>query len=475
MSITFSRNGFGMKDNFLYSFSVFCMNLIPFIFGIFIRRIVLPEIIGAFAFVNSITIIFNMPNSILRNAVGRLVPKYRGKDDSNSANKISSISLSILLIIIIIEVLLLCAIGFFFRGDTWQFYAFFVSAIVFGLGNINYFFQMYIKSLNRIKESAYLRLILPIFSPLLYLIVYLFRNVGFYLGKVIISPIVSLLIIHFSVKQISWGNIKPVFKDIKNLRFNPLFKEIIHTGSLLFFYGLLFQLLFNIDKYFVKFLEGNTMLAFYSFTTLCMTKVLLILQAFIGSFSPKIYTNFTAKKNQEYLFTKITYITIIGSYLSAFLIFIFSNYFINLILPNYIQSVSFFRILIFMIIPLSQYNIGYIIAVGRNKITPLLKGMSIVLILAVFLNWLLYNFYGIYGIAWATVISAFLSYVIISFIIFKEYYLWYLTLIFLPVLTINFWLVSYNIMLASVFFIIVISICLYFLILSSHRRKEIQK
>lgn len=461
-----------MKDNFLYSFSVFCMNLIPFIFGIFIKRIVLPEIIGAFVFVNSITIIFDMPNSVLRNAVDRLVPKYRGKKDNNSAYKISSISLSILLIITFIEILLLCAIGLFFKGDSWQFYAFFVSAIGFGFGSISGFFRIYIKSLNRIKESAHLLLIAPMFSPFLYLFVYLFRNVGFYMGNLIIIPIVSFLVIHFSIKQISWENIKPNFSDIKNLKYNPLFKEILHTGLLLVFYGLLFRLLFNIDRYFIKFLEGNTMLAFYSFAVSGIAKVLLIFQAFIGSFSPKIYANFAAKKNQEYLFAKMTYIIIMGSYLSAFLIFILSDYFVKLILPNYVQSISFFQILIFMIIPLSQYNIGYIIAVGRNKITPLIKSISVVLILAVFLNWLLYNFYGIHGIAWATVISAFISYAIISFIIFREYHLWYLTLIFLPVLAFNCWITYFSIKIACAFLIFIIGVFFYLLKLLSDRRIE---
>jgi len=414
-----------------------------------------------------------MPNSVLRNAVDRLVPKYRGKKDNNSAYKISSISLSILLIITIIEVLVLWAIGLFFKGDTWQFYAFFIGAIGFGFGSISGFFQIYIKSLNRIKESAYLRLISPIFSPLLYLFVCLFRNVGFYIGNVIINPIVSFLIIHFSLKQISWENIKPNFSDTKNLKYNPLFKEILHTGSLLVFYGFFFRLLFNIDRYFVKFLEGNTMLAFYSFAVSSMLTVLLIFQAFIGSFSPKIYANFAAEKNQEYLFAKITYISIMGSYSSAFLIFILSNYFVKLILPNYIQSIPFYKILIFMIIPLSQYNIGYIIAVGRNKITPLLKGISIVLILAIFLNWLLYNFYGIHGIAWATVISAFLSYAIISFIIFREYHLWYLTLIFLPVLAINCWITYFNIKIAFIFLLFVVILFIFLLKLQTLNDKRI--
>ena len=78
-----------MKDNFLYASAIFYSMAISFIIGIFIKRIVLPEIIGAFAFVSSVAILFNMPNSVLRNGVDRLVPKYRGLDDKQSVNRVA--------------------------------------------------------------------------------------------------------------------------------------------------------------------------------------------------------------------------------------------------------------------------------------------------------------------------------------------------------------------------------------------------
>jgi len=452
-----------MKDNFLYTLATFYSMVLTFIFGILIKRIVLPEIIGAFVFVNSITVIFNLPCSALRNAVDRLVPKYLGLNNEQSAYDIASISLSTLITISIFESILLFLIGLFYKNDSWQYYAFIIVAINFFFSSISTFFQIYLKSLNKIKKSAYLLLISPSLIPILYLLVLLYKNKGFYIGSLFMGVCPFILIIYYSINQISWSEITPFSYKFKNFFSNSFFKEIIGTGSLLLFYSFLFQLLFVIDKYFVKFLEGNTMLAFYDFAVSGTTRVVMMFVAFIESFSPRIYRNFAVNKNQNYLFDKLTYLTLMISYVVSFIIFSCVDYFVKLVLPNYIQSVPYFKIFAFMIMPLSQYYIGKMIAVGKNRIAPLTKSIIILLMINVFLDWVLYKFFGIPGIAWATLICFFLEYIIVSIVVFQTYRLCYLTMLFLPVLILNCFLLSYNIQIAYIYLLMVILIFIYFL------------
>jgi O-antigen/teichoic acid export membrane protein len=310
-----------MKDNFLYTLSIFYSMVVTFIFSILIRRIVLPEIIGAFAFVNSITVILNLPGSVLRGAVDRLVPKYLGLNNEQFTYDIASMSLSTLITISIFESILLFLIGLFFKNDPWQYYAFIVVAIVFLFSSISTFFKVYLKSLNKIKNTAYLLLISPTLEPIFYLIVLLYKNKGYYIGSLLIGVCASILMIYYSVNKIPWSEITPLSYKFKNFFSNSLYKEIIGTGSLLLFYEFLFQFLFIIDRYFVKFLEGNTMLAFYDFAVSGTTKVLMLFVAFIESFSPRIYRNFAVNKNQNYLIDKLTYSVLMISYTASFVIF----------------------------------------------------------------------------------------------------------------------------------------------------------
>lgn len=464
-----------MKDNFLYTLAIFYSMVVTLIFGILIRRIVSPEIIGAFVFVDSIIVIFDLPCSVLRSAVDRLVPKYLGLNNEQSAYDIASISLSTLIAISIFESILIFLIGLFYKNDSWQYYAFIIAAISFFFSSISTFFKVYLKSLNKIKKTAYLLLISPSLTPIFYLLVLLYKNKGYYIASLLIGVCASILMIYYGVNQISWSEITPFSYKFKNFFSNSLFKEIIRIGSLLLFYEFLFKFLFVVDRYFIKFLEGNTMLAFYDFAVSGTTRVVMIFLAFIESFSPRIYRNFAVNKNQNYLFDKLTYLTLMASYVVSFIIFSCIDYVVKLILPNYIQSVPYFKIFAFTIMPFSQYYIGYFIAVGKNRIVPLVKSISILLMLNAFLDWELYKFFGIMGIAWATLICVFLEYILVSIVVFQTYRLFYLTMLFLPVLILNCFLLSYNIQIAYIYLLMVILIFIYFLYSLKNSSKNYDK
>ena len=129
-----------MKRNFLYSGVVFYSMAFPFFVGVLVKRIVLPEIVGAFAFTASIGLLFTMPGSILRNSVDRLVPKYRGLDDDTKATAVASVSLSLLIAYIIFGCALLAVTGLCFHGDKWQSWAFPAYSIFWGIDNLVSFF-----------------------------------------------------------------------------------------------------------------------------------------------------------------------------------------------------------------------------------------------------------------------------------------------------------------------------------------------
>lgn len=129
-----------MKRNFLYSAAVFYSMAFPFVIGILVKRIVLVEIVGAFAFTASIGLIFSMVISTLRNSVERLVPKYLGLKENEKANKVASFSLSFLLVLVIFGVILLTLTGLCFRGDIWQVWAFTAFGVFWAMDNIISFF-----------------------------------------------------------------------------------------------------------------------------------------------------------------------------------------------------------------------------------------------------------------------------------------------------------------------------------------------
>ena len=208
------------------------------------------------------------------------------------------------------------------------------------------------------------------------------------------------------------------------------------------------------------------MLAFYAFAVQGTRTVVTLFSAFIGSFAPKIYFNFARGNNQEYLLKKLTIIVMILSYISAFVIFIGANYFVKLILPSYMRSVPFLKIFALMIIPFAQYNIAYVVAIGKNRVLPILKGISILLGVAALLNWIMYKYFGMNGIAWATVICVFLAYTLVSIVVSSSYKLRYLTILFLPILLINLWIVSINLKLGVLMLAVIViinSTILYYL------------
>lgn len=239
----------------------------------------------------------------------------------------------------------------------------------------------------------------------------------------------------------------------------------------MFLYGFLFQFVFSLSGYYIKFLEGNRMMAFYSFASQGTMTVVSLFSSFIGSFAPKIYFNCTSGIKQEHLLKKITIIIMFLAYIASFVVFTYSRFFINLILPVYAQSISIFEILAFMIIPFAQYNIAYIVAIGENKVALLIKGMIIMIPIAIFLNWLFYKYWGVDGIAFVAVIIAILSYVFVSIVVSSSYKLWYYSpLLFLSLIG-NLLMYHLNPIFGLIYLVLVSSI-FFLLIMKTFRAKE---
>lgn len=428
----------------------------PFFVGILVKRIVLPEIVGAFAFAASIGLFFSMPCSILRNSVDRLVPKYRGFGDDSKATAVASVSLTLLAGYVLFACVLLALSGLCFHSDKWQSWAFPAYSVFWGVNSLTLFFFIYLKSLNLLKKSSLLLFgNITCFNITRYICVLFLGNRGHYVGYIsgaVLSLIITACIV---VRFISWDEAKPSLMSLRDLVHNQLVKDICHVGSLLVFYALLFQLLLAIDKYFVKFFQGNKMLAFYAFAAQGTTAVGLLLSSFVGSFAPKLYFGFASGNDNNPLLDRITYLVMILGYAGTFAIFTSAAFFVKRILPNYTSSIVFFKILALIILPFAQYNIGYVIAVGKDKIPPLIKRMTALLVIAIGLNWGLYTLLGVTGIAWATVVSVILAHLLVSSIVFRSYRLWYLSLLVLPVLAFNLYLTSYG-MVVSVFMLMMV-------------------
>lgn len=287
------------------------------------------------------------------------------------------------------------------------------------------------------------------------------------MGYILGAGLSLLLSFCIMLRCVSWARIAPTLGILRGLVRNQLAKDICRVGSLLVFYALLFQLLLTIDKYFVKFFAGSEVLAFYHFAAQGTTAVGLLLSSFVGSFAPKLYFGFASGNDNKALLNRITYILMILGYVGAFAIFTSAEFIVKLILPNYTSSIAFFKVLALIILPFAQYNIAYIIAVGNDKISHLIKRMSFVLIIAIGLNWALYELLGVIGIAWATVVSVILAHLLVSSIVFRTYRLWYLSLMVLPVLRFNLWLFSYNIGISILLLATVVAALLYPLVVKS--------
>lgn len=195
--------------------------------------------------------------------------------------------------------------------------------------------------------------------------------------------------------------------NIEKIRLNEI-KFLISTGFIIMIANTINNLLFSLDRWFIKFRFDNTEFAYYSFGVSMLT----LFTTLIGSITVVFYSYLAKNSEDEIKIKKIKeYIILICSFAPAG--YFILDLIIRLYIPNYIKSLDVLGILILSIPFMTIINVIYsnLYKVNNKGKKYLIVAIKI-LIVSISLNLLVLNISIISSsIAYATLASLIIWYV----------------------------------------------------------------
>jgi O-antigen/teichoic acid export membrane protein len=246
---------------------------------------------------------------------------------------------------------------------------------------------------------------------LILLVVSRFRLYGFY-AIAIIMPILNVLFIR---RYVTYA-LKFSF-DLRGLA------DYIKYGFPLFINGILYQILHSIDRIMIAAMLGLEQLGFYSIALMTESYGTGIAKNFIIVIQPHFLEDFGAN-GMEKSSGHVIFYSQVTAYFMAILLslfFICAPIFIQYALPAFIPGIGALKIFLLSIffLTISPYSSNFLVALEKQaKLIPITV-LSILLNVA--LNYILIKKgYGINGAAFATAISAFIAFCVISIYALKH-------------------------------------------------------
>ncbi len=246
---------------------------------------------------------------------------------------------------------------------------------------------------------------------LILLVVSRFRLYGFY-AIAIIMPILNVLFIRRYVTY----DLKFSF-DLRGLA------DYIKYGFPLFINGILYQILHSIDRIMIAAMLGLEQLGFYSIALMTESYGTGIAKNFIIVIQPHFLEDFGAN-GMEKSSRHVIFYSQVTAYFMAILLslfFICAPIFIQYALPAFIPGIGALKIFLLSIffLTIAPYSSNFLVALEKQaKLIPITV-LSILLNVA--LNYILIKKgYGINGAAFATAISAFIAFCVVSIYALKH-------------------------------------------------------
>lgn len=324
------------KDLILVSSS----NLIVLFSGI-LNGLVLPGIltIESFANLKTYALYASFIGLLHFGFVDGINIKYGGKSDSNIDNKKAIILHNFFLFFQIIIFLLFLIFGLIIKSNI-----FFLLILAILPYNLQSFFLFYYQALGKFKEYSIATVISPVMSIFFTVILILFdiKDYYFYVTSNILGYLFSALYLEIVFRKSKKNNksikIHSLFREFLDLR--KEIKMIFFSGIFILLGNILFNLYYDMGRWFAKLFFNNIAFANYSLGISLIGFVLIFINSINKTFYPHLFNNYNQTSFNKYKNT----LYILGSF--SLTGYFFLRYIVILFLPKYIESLSITAILI---------------------------------------------------------------------------------------------------------------------------------
>lgn len=376
--------------------------------GVATRNILGPEQYGYYLTISLAFTFIPLLQLGTLNAMNREVPFYLARQDRERAQEIRNLTFSFLFSLPLLAVVLFIMVSislFFFdinqEYKTGILFTAFIALFLFLSGYV----EMYYKSEQNFRIASKLMFIKSVSQSALTLSLVLWIGYeGLYIGMLL------ALIIQVFVGRQSFRNIKLIYDNEK-------YKELVKIGFPILLVGLVWSLMIANDRIIISIMMTPEDVGNYGIGMLVFSTMMLFPQVIGQVLYPKIVELVSQKKYKEikkyywkmnkFLAAVMAIIVLIGYFCIPF--------FIELILPKYVNGIKASQILILGIYPLTLVGIAanYFNATNNQKTYISIQLISIVVNLLLSISLLIVD-KNINNVALATSISFFVYFILMN-------------------------------------------------------------
>ncbi len=393
------------KNSFWLSLGQIVAKIFKFLLVIYAARILGPNSWGSFQYVLSVASFFFLFSSFGMDYL--IIRDWQQKKDYLT-NYLSTVII-LRLVLIIISVLVAFTANFLFENKIFK--AVFLIAILFlALDNFRDFLNSFLKAKQE-GEKEFFTIFSEQFVVLIsgIILLQLKPDIAFLAIAYLIGALISCCL---ALKLSLQG-----FTIIKKFKLNlKIALDYIKQGMPLTLYGLLGTIFFSSDQILLGKLKSTEEVGYYSIAA----KIISFLISFYGIFLVVVLP-YLAKKILDYDFKRVLKKITLGFLALSFLGFIIgiiSSFLVPFVFGfQYLKSVKILQVLSLLILflPLTMLfdNILFLL----NKIWQNFFITSFVALLNIILNFILIPYLGVYGAAWATIISQIINLIVTAILL----------------------------------------------------------
>ncbi len=333
--------------------------------------------------------------------------------NSVTSDKLKSTYFSLKVIFTIISVLLSLIVLIFFPYSQTIKMTILIGSIAVGVGQINGYGASVLQAQVKLDLVALLDVINRIVTILAIIIVILLHlGLNAIILSVLIGNIVNTLLNIY---------LTPTYFHLSTVPSLDLIKKIIKVSFPIGVASLLATLSFKVDTLMLSVMKSASDVGIYSFSYKLFENIIILWAFYMASVYPLLASSKNNKTQFNYLLRSSLWISIIFSLIVVIMGYIFAPIVVNIFAgKEFVNSASSLRILIFTVPLLCIDNIIYYYFLINKKISIIIIGLSVSLILNFILNLLFIPKYGYIASSYITVVSEFLLFTILGIAYFLE-------------------------------------------------------
>jgi len=374
-----------IKQISFYSGSVYISQFVLGISSILIKNILGPLLTGKFAFLNMLYRYMTYGHLGIRFSIDKTLPSIYDEGVKKDIKEFELKSVNSVFFLEICFFVILSVVIFNFYNPPTNKYLIFVILLAGVFFSINELYKVIYRAQKRTLDIAKYTLSYYIFFSLTQLItVYLFGFDGL-IVSILFYNVLFFLIYFLIIKK---------EKMSFDLDFHFM-KERIKDGLPLFVNGLIMFTLLNIDKWFILSYFDEKQLGYYSVATMFFSMFMILPTTLSEVLFPDLIIKIGKETKEKViidLFDDIRLLNKIFYLLISIFIFLFPL-FIRLFMPEYILSIVVTRVLIIGIFSFSISSLSGYLLMGYNNKKAILSISGLSLFMAIFLNYLLLNYF----------------------------------------------------------------------------------